>query len=45
MAANMKMIVFWDTSPCRLPVDRRFRGVYCFHYQGDRPDEGDSTQL
>jgi hypothetical protein len=25
---------FWDIPPCSLGVDRRFRGAYCFHYQG-----------
>jgi hypothetical protein len=39
--ANMKMIVLWDIAPCSLVgVDRRFRGEYCPHHQGDRPDVG-----
>jgi hypothetical protein len=30
------MAVFWDVAPCSLvDIDRRFRGDYCFHYQGD----------
>jgi hypothetical protein len=31
----MKFSVFWDIVPCSLRVDRRFRGVYCLHHQGD----------
>jgi hypothetical protein len=32
----VKMIVFWDIAPCSLvQVDRRFRGAYCLHPQGD----------
>jgi hypothetical protein len=27
---------FWDVTPCSLAgVDRRFRGAYCLHHQGD----------
>jgi hypothetical protein len=26
--------VFWVVLPCRMIVDRRFRGAYCLHYQG-----------
>jgi hypothetical protein len=26
--------VFWDVLPCKIIVDRRFRGTCCFHYQG-----------
>jgi hypothetical protein len=25
----MKMVVFWDVTPCSLEVNRRFRGAYC----------------
>jgi hypothetical protein len=26
----------WDIAPCSLvEVDRRFKGAYCLHYQGD----------
>jgi hypothetical protein len=31
--------VFWVILPCRMIVDRRFRGAYCLHhhhYQGDK---------
>jgi hypothetical protein len=27
--------VFWDVLPCKIIVDRRFRGTCCHHYQGD----------
>jgi hypothetical protein len=27
-------IVFWDVLPCRIIVDRRFRGKCCLHHQG-----------
>jgi hypothetical protein len=34
-AARMKFrIVFWDVLPCKIIVDRRFRGTYCLHHQG-----------
>jgi hypothetical protein len=26
--------VFWVILPCRMIVDRRFRGAYCLHHQG-----------
>jgi hypothetical protein len=26
-------VVFWDILPRKMIVDRRFRGVYCFHHQ------------
>jgi hypothetical protein len=36
-AANMMFrIVFWDVLPCKIIVDRRFRGTYCLHHQGWR---------
>jgi hypothetical protein len=25
--------VFWDVLPCKIIVDRRFRGTYCPHHQ------------
>jgi hypothetical protein len=28
-------LVFWDVLPCKIIVDRRFRGMYCLHHQGD----------
>jgi hypothetical protein len=32
----------WDVVPCSLvESDSRFGGDYCFHHQGDRPDDGD----
>jgi hypothetical protein len=35
-AASMKFRVFWDTAPyIQLKMDRRFRGAYCLHHQGD----------
>jgi hypothetical protein len=27
-------VVFWVILPCKMIVDRRFRGVYCLHHQG-----------
>jgi hypothetical protein len=27
-------IVFWDVLPCKIIVDRRFRGACCLHHQG-----------
>jgi hypothetical protein len=36
-AASMKFIfVFWDVLPCKIIVDRLFRGTCCLHHQGDR---------
>jgi hypothetical protein len=30
------MAVFWDVATCGLvDRDRRFRGAYCLHHQGD----------
>jgi hypothetical protein len=35
-AASMKIRAFWDVAPCSLVgVDRRFRGAYCLHHQGE----------
>jgi hypothetical protein len=32
----LKMTVFWDVVPCSLiDIQRRFKGAYCLHYQGD----------
>jgi hypothetical protein len=28
-------IVFWDVLPCKIIVDRRFRGTCCLHHQSD----------
>jgi hypothetical protein len=46
-AASMKFrFVFWDVLPCKIIVDRRFRGTCCLHHQGDEgPDDGSSTYL
>jgi hypothetical protein len=29
----MFRVVFWDILPCKIIIDRRFRGAYCLHYQ------------
>jgi hypothetical protein len=35
-ATSMKMTVLWNVASCSLvDTDRRFRGVYCIHHQGD----------
>jgi hypothetical protein len=35
-AASMKFrFVLWDVLPCKIIVNRRFRGTCCLHYQGD----------
>jgi hypothetical protein len=26
--------VFWNVLPCKVIVDRLFRGAYCLHHQG-----------
>jgi hypothetical protein len=42
-AASMKFkFVFRDVLPCKIIVDRRFRGTCCLHHQGD---DGGSTYL
>jgi hypothetical protein len=38
-AASMKIRAFWDVVPCSLGVDRRFRGAYCLHHQGDEVNQ------
>jgi hypothetical protein len=36
LMAIMKVIAFWDASPCSLiEVDWCFRGAYCLHHQGN----------
>jgi hypothetical protein len=30
-ASMMFRIVFWDVLPCKMIVERRFRGAYCLH--------------
>jgi hypothetical protein len=32
--SNIFRVVFWDVLPCKMIVDRRFRGAYCPHHQG-----------
>jgi hypothetical protein len=32
----MFRIVFWDVLPCKIIVDRCFRGAFCLHHQGWR---------
>jgi hypothetical protein len=37
MAANMKIIAFWDIAPRSLvKTGRHFGDAYCLHHQGDR---------
>jgi hypothetical protein len=31
---KMFRIAFWDVLPCKMIVDRGFRGAYCLHHQG-----------
>jgi hypothetical protein len=33
-ASMMFRIVFWDVLPCKMIVERHFRGAYCLHHQG-----------
>jgi hypothetical protein len=43
-AASMKFtFFFWDVLPCKIIVERRFRGTCCLHHY--RPDDGGSTYL
>jgi hypothetical protein len=41
------MAVFCDVAPCSLlETDKRFRGAYCLHHQGDdHPDDKGSKFL
>jgi hypothetical protein len=40
------MTVFWDVAPCGLvEVNRRFRGGYCLHHQGNLMIEAASSVL
>jgi hypothetical protein len=32
-ASIMFRVVFWDILPCKIIVDRCFRGVYCLHHR------------
>jgi hypothetical protein len=36
--------VFWVVLPCKMIVDRRFRGAYCLHHQGTSVDKHFSRQ-
>jgi hypothetical protein len=40
----MFRIVFWDVLPCKIIVDRHFRGVYCLHHQGWSSQHGSTSQ-
>jgi hypothetical protein len=40
----MFRVVFWDILPCKMNVDRRFRGAYCLHHQGWVRDEDNSER-
>jgi hypothetical protein len=31
----LNIIAFWDIAPCSSEVERRFRGAYCLHRQGE----------
>jgi hypothetical protein len=44
-ASMMFRIVFWDILPCKMIVDRRFRGAYCLHHQGIPDDISQKTIL
>jgi hypothetical protein len=36
LSLSMDMAVFWDVATCSLvEIDRRFKGAYCLHQQGD----------
>jgi hypothetical protein len=37
-ASMMFRVVFWDILPCKMIVDRRFRGAYWLHHQGTSVD-------
>jgi hypothetical protein len=40
LTASMKMAVFWVVAQCSLvEVDRRFRGAYRLHHQGDERNQ------
>jgi hypothetical protein len=39
-AVSIKMTVFWVVTLCHLvEVYHRFRGTFCFHHQGNLPDD------
>jgi hypothetical protein len=38
--------VLWDVAPCSLvEIDRRFRGAYCLHHQGDSHNSNDPSEV
>jgi hypothetical protein len=37
--------VFLDILPCKIIVDRRFRGTCCFHHPGDESSTKDKSEL
>jgi hypothetical protein len=40
------MTALWDIASFNLvEVDRRFRGAYCLHHEGNRPDHGRNMNL
>jgi hypothetical protein len=40
MTASVKMTAFSDMAPCSLiEADLRFRGVHCFHHQGNESSQ------
>jgi hypothetical protein len=44
-AASMKFrFVFWDVLPCKIIVDRRFRGTSWRHHQGDHPEVAPTSE-
>jgi hypothetical protein len=32
--SDLFRVVYWVILPCKMIVDRRFRGAYCLHHQG-----------
>jgi hypothetical protein len=45
-AASIKIRAFWVVAPCSLVgLDRRFRGAYCLHNQGDDIHRSTPTRL
>jgi hypothetical protein len=43
MESMMVRVVFRDILPCKMIVDRRFRGAYCHHHPGGTPLNRRST--
>jgi hypothetical protein len=42
-ASMMFRAVFWVVLPCKMIVDRRFRGAYCLHYQYNPEDSSEQV--